>query len=185
MATILAPRVFARLDRVRHHVHLRVDRIGAPDHNAIRHCHLTRIRACQLAGTRNIAGPRQRRADRRILLRIAFDVAQPIDSVALHKAHCTSIIIGPHRFGAMRSFRRQKRFSGHIERVVPRDTFEPFGTFWPNTALWIQQTIWVMGTFSVAGNFSADHAVGVGIRFGTMHPSDAVIAGQFHLERAG
>src|SRR5256885_12454043 len=53
----LGAALFARTRRVGHHVDLRVDRVGAPDHHEVRACHLARVGPGELARPGDEASP--------------------------------------------------------------------------------------------------------------------------------
>ena len=59
----LGAALFAGAGRVRHHVDLGVDRIGAPDHDHVGFRHFPRIRPGELSGAGDKAGPRRVDAD--------------------------------------------------------------------------------------------------------------------------
>ena len=86
---------------MRHHVDLGGHRVAAPHHDQVGARHLARVRSDEAADAGHPASLADRRADRLGLAGIAHDVAQPVDAVALHQPHRASIVIGPHRFGAM------------------------------------------------------------------------------------
>ena len=110
--------------RVRHHIDLGVDRIGAPDHHAIGLRHFARIGAGELAGAGDEAGEGRIDADGGEEAGIFLGVAQAMDAVALHIAHGAGIVIRPHRFRAVARFGAGECFGDEIERVVPGDRRE-------------------------------------------------------------
>src|SRR5207302_826012 len=96
--------LFARAHRMGHHVDLRVDRIGAPDHHAIGFRHLARVGPGELAGAGDEAGPGRIDADGGVKAGIFLHVAKAVDAVAHDEAHRARIIIGPHSLTAMARF---------------------------------------------------------------------------------
>ena len=99
--------LFPRACDVRHHVDLGGDGIAAPHHDQVRLRHLARIDAAALADAGLPAGFRQRGADGEVLPRVAHDVAQPVDAVALHQAHRAGIVERPDRFCRRAAQRRR------------------------------------------------------------------------------
>ena len=120
----LGAALLARPRRVRHHVDLRVDGVGAPDHHQVGLRHLARVGAGEPAGAGDVAGPRQRRADGGVHARVALGVAQAVDAVTHHEAHGAGVVVGPHRLGAVAPLGRQHGLGGQVERVVPGDALE-------------------------------------------------------------
>ena len=120
----LGAALLARPRGVRHHVDLRVDGVGAPDHHQVGFGHLARIGAGEPAGAGDVAGPRQRRADGGVHAGIALGVAQPVDAVAHDEAHGAGIVVGPHRLRAVAALGRQHGLGREVERVVPGDALE-------------------------------------------------------------
>ncbi len=59
-----------------------------------------------------------------MLARIAFDVAQALDTVTLHQPHGAGIEIGPYRFGAELLLGLQQALGDLVKRVVPRQWAE-------------------------------------------------------------
>ena len=57
-----------------------------------------------------------------VLPRVAHDVAQSVDAVALHQAHGAGVVVGPDRLGAIR-LRRADEFRSAIRSsaLVPAD----------------------------------------------------------------
>ena len=90
----------ARPRHVGHHVDLRGDGIGAPDHDQVGILHLARIGPDQLADARQPARFGRRHADRGLLAGVAHRVAQAIEAVALQDAHVAAGVIGPDRLRA-------------------------------------------------------------------------------------
>ena len=170
---------------VRHHVDLRVDRIGAPDHHQVRLGHLARIDARQLAGAGDEAGPGQRRADRLVHLRVALGMAQAVDAVAHHEAHRAGIVVGPDRLGAVAALGRQHRLGRQVERVVPGDALEAARALGPDAAHRMQQAVRVMDALGVARHFGADDAGRVGVVLRPVHAADAAVVQQLDIERTG
>ena len=120
----LGAALLAGARRVRHHVDLRVDGVGAPDHHQVGFGHLARIGPGEPAGAGDIAGPRQRRADGGIHARIALGVAQPVDAVAHDEAHGAGIVVGPHRLRAVAALGGQHGLRREVEGIVPGDALE-------------------------------------------------------------
>ena len=126
----LGAALLAGAGRVRHHVDLGVDRVGAPDHDEIGLRHLARIEAGDPPGAGRKAGLGEIDADRRMEAGIFLDVAQPVDAVAHHQAHRAGIVIGPDAFGAVALLGLEKFLGDEIERVVPRYPLELARALW-------------------------------------------------------
>ena len=88
----LGAALLAGAGRVRHHVDLGVDRIGAPDHHQIGFRHLARIGAGELAGAGDEAGPGRIDADGGEEAGIFLGMAQAVDAVAHHVAHGAGVV---------------------------------------------------------------------------------------------
>ena len=150
--------LLSRPDRVGHHVDLRVDRVRAPDHDAVGDTHLARIGARELARAGNPAGPGHVGADRRELAGVALGVAEPIDAVAHHKAHRSGVVVRPHRLGPDRPFGRQERLGGEVERLVPGDAPELARALRPDPPQRVRQPIRMMDPLGIARDLGADDA---------------------------
>ena len=134
----LGAALLAGARRVRHHVDLGVDCVGAPDHHQVGFRHLARIGAGKLAGAGDEAGPCRVDADGREEAGIFFRVAQAVDAVAHHVAHRARVIVGPHRFGAVRLLGAGELLGDEIERVVPGDRDEFPRALRSDAAQWMQ-----------------------------------------------
>ena len=121
--------LFARAHRMRHHVDLRVDRIGAPDHDQIGFRHFARIGPGDLAGSGGKTGVGRVDADRGMKAGIFLHVAQTMDAVAHHQTHGAGVIIRPDRLRAMRPLGLEEFLRHEIERVIPRHRRELPGAF--------------------------------------------------------
>ena len=170
---------------VRHHVDLGVHRIGAPDHHQIGFRHFARIGAGEFSGAGDESGPGRIDADGGEEARILFGVAQAVDAVAHQVAHGAGVIIGPHRFGAVRLLGADKLLGDKIERVVPRDWREFAAALRAFAPQRMQQAIGVMQALGVARDLGADYARRVGIVLGAAHAADRVRIKDLDLERAG
>ena len=162
-ATILAPRSLRARDRVRHHIDLGVDRIGAPDHDQIGLRHLARIGPGEPPGAGDEAGPGRIDADGREEAGIFLGVAQAVDAVAHHQAHRAGVEIGPHRFRAVLALGFQEFFGDEIERVVPGDRLERARAFRARAAQRLRQPVGMMDALGVARDLRADDAGRVGV----------------------
>ncbi len=120
----LGAALLAGARRVRHHVDLGVDRIGAPDHDQIGFRHLARIGAGDAAGAGGKAGVGRVDADGGMEAGVFLGVAQPMDAVALHQAHGAGVVIRPDRLRAVARFGLQELLGDDVERVVPGDRLE-------------------------------------------------------------
>src|SRR5665213_1806898 len=117
----LSAAFFARAHRVRHHVDLGVDRIGAPDHHQVGLSHFARIDAGDTPDAGGKAGIGRIDADSGMEVRIFFGVSQPVDAVAHHQAHGAGIVIRPYCFGAVLALGSVEFLGDELERVVPGD----------------------------------------------------------------
>jgi len=166
--------LFAGLDRVRHHVDLGIDRIGAPDDDHVRLGHLARIGTGEPAGAGDISGPGKRGADRGIHLRVALGVPQPVDAVAHDEAHCAGIIIGPNRFASPLALGVEHGFGRDVERIVPGNALEFARGLRPLAAQWIEEAIGMVDALGIARHLGADHPIRVGIVLGATNAANPV-----------
>jgi hypothetical protein len=173
------------MDRVRHHIDLGVDRIGAPDHDQIGLRHFTRVRTRKASGTGDVTGPGRIDADGGEEVGIFLDVAQPVDAVAHHKAHRAGIVIRPDRFRAVLAFGFQECLGDKIERVVPADRLEFARAFRAFAAQGLRQPVGMMDALGIAGDLRADDACCVGIVRRAAHAADHAIVEHFDFERTG
>ena len=120
----LGAALLAGARRVRHHVDLGVDRIGAPDHDQIGLRHLARIGAGDPAGAGGKAGVGGVDADGGMEAGIFLGVAQAVDAVAHHQAHGAGVVVGPDRLRAVAPLGLEELLGDEIERVVPGDRLE-------------------------------------------------------------
>ena len=114
----------AGADGVRHHVDLRVDGIGAPDHDEVGLGHLARIGTGELAGAGDVAGPGERRADRGMLAGIALGVPQALEPVAHDEAHGAGEVERPDRLAAVLGLDGVEARGDLVQRRVPADALE-------------------------------------------------------------
>ena len=152
----LGAALLAGARRVRHHVDLGVDRIGAPDHDQIGFRHLARIGTGDPAGAGGKAGVGRVDADGGVKARVFLGVAQPMDAVALHEAHGAGVVIRPHRLRAMARFGAQELLGDEIERVVPRYRLERARALRPGPAQRLRQAVGMMDALGVARDLGAD-----------------------------
>jgi len=111
----------SRFRDMRHDVDLGRRRIAAPHDDQVRVGHLARIGAHLGADAGHPAGIDECGADGRVLTRIAHDVAQALDAVALHEAHGPCVIQRPHRGCAEALGRAHELFGHFVERRLPRE----------------------------------------------------------------
>ena len=159
----LGAALLAGARRVRHHVDLGVDRIGAPDHHQIGLRHLARIGAGDLAGAGGKADVGAVDADGGVEAGIFLGVAQPVDAVAHHQAHGAGVVVRPHRF-ARRSALRRRGISRRPDRARrPRRSARMSPS--PSRRVRISGRVsrsGMMHALGVARDLGADHAGGVG-----------------------
>ena len=107
-----------------HQVNLGVHGVGPPDDDQVGLSEFSRIATLLRANARFHASQHYRRADRVVLARIPHGIAQPLDTIALHLAHRTGIVIQPDslRTALLRGF--DVVFGHDIECVVPRYRYE-------------------------------------------------------------
>ena len=180
----LGASLLARLDRMRHHVDLRVDRVCPPDDEQVGSGHLTRIGPCKLAGARNEAGPRERRADRGMLPGIALGMAQAVDAVTHDEAHRSREEVRPHRLGSVPSLGRQQRLGRYVECVVPTHALELAGPLRALAAQGMEQAVGMVHTLRVARDLGADHAIRVSVGLCTSDTPNPAIVEQLDFESA-
>ena len=111
--------LLARAGDPAHQVDLRRDRIAAPHHDEIGTRQFARIDPALHPDAGAPAGIGQRVAVCRVLAGVAHDVAQPLDAIALHQAHCAGIEERPDALGAVTLRRAQEALRHEVERVVP------------------------------------------------------------------
>ena len=104
-----------------HHIHLRRDSVGAPDHDAIGLRHFTRINAGELACARHKTAPRRVDANGLVKAGVFFGMAQTVDAVAHDAAHGSGVIIRPNAFSAVLGLGFQHGTSNSVERFIPRN----------------------------------------------------------------
>ena len=177
--------LFARAGRMRHHIDLRIRRIGAPDHHQIRLRHFARIGAGKLAGAGNETGEGRIDADRGKKAGIFLGVAQAMNAVAHHIAHGAGIEVGPHRLRAVLGFGALKRVRDNVECVVPGDWRKFPAAFGAGAPQRLFEPIGMMDALGVAGDLGADHACRIKIVFRTAHAADRAAVEHFHFKRAG
>ncbi len=181
----LGAALLSRAHRVGHHVDLRVDRIGAPDHHEVGARHLARIGPGELAGAGDEAGPGRIDADRRVKAGVLLHMAQAVDAVAHDEAHRAGVVVGPDRLAAVFRFRREEFLRDEVERVIPRDRRELARSLRPLADERMQQPVRMMDALGVARDLRADHARRVEIVLGAAHAADRAAVEHLHFERAG
>src|SRR5215207_4306217 len=177
--------LFTGARRMRHHVDLRVYRIGAPDHDEIRDAHLARIDAGDLAGADRKADARNVGADGRVETRISLHMRKAIDAVAHHEPHGAGVIIRPYGFGAEFTLRLIETRGDFIERFIPGNPRELARTLWSGTAHRMEQPVRVMNALGVARDLRAYHAGGIGLQLGAADATDRAAVDYLDVERAG
>ena len=181
----LGAALFARAHRMRHHIDLRVDRVGAPDHHQIGLRHFARIGARYLAGAGGKTGIGRVDANGGMKAGIFLGVAQPVDAVAHDEAHGAGIVIRPDALRAVTLLGFEKILGDDIERVVPGDLPEFARALVADALHRMQQALGVVLALGVARDLGADHAGGVVVILGAMQAPDGVRVDQFDFERAG
>ena len=171
--------------RVRHHIDLRGDRVGAPDDDAVGLRHLARVGTGQTPGAGNKARPGEVDADRRVEARIALGMGEALDAVAHHQTHRAGIVVGPDAFRAKVPFGREELVCDPIERLVPPDAGELAGALRPGAHQRMGQPVGMVDAFGVARDLGADHARRVGLARRTVDPSDAAAVDHLNLKGAG
>ena len=175
----------ARVDRVRHHVDLGIDRVGAPDHHQIRLRHFARIAAGDLAGSGGKAGIGRIDANRRMKAGIFLGVTQPVDAVAHHQAHGAGIIIRPDALGAVALLARQEILGDQIERGIPGDAAEFARALRADALQRMQHAVGMMLALGIARDLGADDAERVVVVLGAAHAPDGAVVDELDFERAG
>src|SRR5437588_6736644 len=104
---------------MRHHVDLRVHRIGAPDHDEVGDAHLAWIDAGNLAGADRKPDPGNVGANRGVEAGIFLYMRKAIDAVAHHEAHGAGVIVGPDRLSAEFAFGRVEAIAYFVQGLVP------------------------------------------------------------------
>ena len=174
-----------RLGDVGHDVDLGGGRIATPDDDQVRLRHLARVRAhvCADPGPPAVAG--KARADGLVLPRIAHDVAEPIDAVALHQAHGAGVVVGPDRLKAVRLRRADERVGDQVERIVPADGAEGAVALLAGALQRLREAPRVMHALGVARDLGADDARSVVVLPRAPDGTDPVRCQPLDLQRAG
>src|SRR5690554_5703278 len=170
---------------VGHDIDLGMDRIGAPDDDAIALGHLLGIDAAQHAGAGDIAGPGGAGAAGVILAGITLGGAQAINAVALHLAQGAGVEIGPDCFGAVLGLDLGEAGGDFVERVIPGDRRELTAAFGAGAAQRLGQSIGVVHPLGIAGDLFADDAGGIGVILSAAYPANGAIIENVDVERAG
>jgi hypothetical protein len=177
--------VFPRAGDVGHDVDLGGHGVAAPHHDQIRFRHLPRVDAAALSHAGDPAELRQRGADRQLLSRVAHDVAQPVDPVALHESHGAGIKEWPHRFAAKPRRGLREHAGDPVQCFIPGDAFELSRTPWPGAQQGVSQTIGMVDAFGVTADLGADHSGCVTVVRGAVHSADARAVQHLHRQGAG
>ncbi len=170
-----------------HQIDLGRDRIAAPHDDEIALRHLAAVDAALDPGPGIPAGIGQHDADRRELARIAHDMAQPVDAVALHQPHRPGVVIGPHRLASV-ALRRLGKFLGHrVERGVPGNLFERRAAYplVANAAQRHAQALGMVLALGIAGDLGADDPRRVAVRGGAADAADRMGIETLDLECTG
>ena len=176
---------FPGADGVIHHVDLRVHGVRAPDDHAIRFVDLARVDAREPSRAGDIPGPGRVGADGVVHTGIALHMAQAMDAVAHHQAHCAGVVIGPDAFRPVLRLGGEKRFRRAVERFVPRDFAELARSFRAGAHERLGQAIPVVDALGIARDFRAYDAGGIGLGCEPPHPTDAVVRENLDIERTG
>ena len=170
---------------VGHDVNLGGDGIAAPDHDQVGFRHLPRVQPPALPGSGDPAEFRQRRADRHFLAGVAHDIAQAIDSVPLHQPHGSREEEWPNRCGPVFLGHSREAFGHTVQCLIPADAAELAGAFGAGPQQRVHQPVRVMHPFGVTRDFGADDSGRVAVVAGAPDGADAVVAEDFHFQRAG
>ena len=179
-----APRL-PRLGDVGHDVDLGRRRIAAPDDDQVRLRHLARIAAHISADTGPPAVAGKARADGLVLPRVAHDVAQAVDPVALHQAHGAGVVVGPDRLAAVRLRGADEGIGDQVERIVPADGSEFAGALLAGALQRLREAPRVVHALGIARDLGADHARGVVVLPRASDGADPVRREPLDLQRAG
>ena len=170
---------------VGHQVDVGVDRVGAPDHDQIgvlgdlgrRHAP-----APPVAGLE--AGVGEHDADGALEARVALDVGQPLDAVALHQAHGPGIPVGPDRLGTVALLDAQQVGGDLVQRVVPGDPPEVSRALLAGALQGEAQPVGMVVALLVAGDLGADHARGERVALRAPDLAEPAVGQPLDLERA-
>src|SRR5262249_38681568 len=148
--------------------------------------HLARVDAALHARAGDIAGIGQRHANRAVLARVAHDVAQPLDAVALHQAHRAGVVVRPHRLGAARLRGTDQPLGDLVEGVVPGDRLirGAAHTAGADAAQRYSKAVWVMDALGVAADLRAHDTRRVRMLRRAAHATDAARVETLDLQRA-
>ena len=168
-----------------HDVDLGRRRIAAPDDDQVRLRHLARIAAHISADTGPPAVAGKARADGLVLPRVAHDVAQSVDPVALHQSHGAGVVVGPDRLAAVRLRGADEGIGDQVERIVPADGAELAGALLAGALQRLRESPRVVHPLGVARDLGADHTRGVVVLPRAPDGADPVRREQLDLQRAG
>jgi hypothetical protein len=174
-----------RANGVRHHVDLRRDGIGAPDHDAVALRHLSWISTRKPAGAGHVAGPGRVDADRLVEARPALGMAKAVDAIPVHAAHRARVVIGPDGFRAVPALRRKEPLGSAVQRLVPGYPRKLAGALGANALQRMHQPVGMMDALSISRNFRADHARRVGVVGMAAHATDGRAIDHLDIKRAG
>ena len=171
--------------RMRHHVDLGVDGVGAPDHHEIGDAHLARIDAGDLAGADGKSDAGDVGANRRIEARIFLHIGETIDAVAHHDAHRAGVVIRPDGFGAEFALGLVEARGDLVQRLVPGDARILAGALRPGAAHRMGHPLGMMDALGIARDLGADDTGRIGLLLGTSDTTNRLAADHLDVERAG
>ena len=177
--------LLAGAGHVGHHVDLGGDRIAAPHDDQVGLRHLARVGALHIAHPGDPAGAHDGGADVRVLARIAHDIAQTVDPVAVHQAHRAGEIIRPDRLGAVPGGGLGESAGDPVQRLVPGDLAELGGTLRSGTQQRLHQPVGMVHPLGVARDLGADHPGRVVVRRRPADAADGRTVDPLHLQGAG
>ena len=170
---------------VAHQVHVRADRVAAPDHDEVGMVgDLGRRHAPALAMAGLEAGIGEQHADRALEARVALRVGQALDAVALHEAHGAGVPVGPDGLGPVPPLGVEEGFGDTVERLLPADPLELARALGAGPAHRVGQALGMVEPLVVAGDLGADHARRVGHALAPAHLAQTAVRQLLDLERA-
>ena len=174
----------AGANRVGHDIDLRGDGVGAPNNDAVRLRHFSRVDADEPTCSGHISRPCDADADCAVETGIAFGVREALNSVAHHETHRAGVEVWPHGFGSEFALDGQEIVSNAVKRLIPTDRRELPAALGADALERLGQPIRVVDTLVVTSDLRADDAGRVGLFARAMDTADALAANHLDVERA-
>ncbi len=180
-----APR-FPRPGHMGHEIDLGVHRIAAPDDDHVAFQHFQRVDPVTRADAYVPASLGDVHADRVVLPCVALGMAEAMNAVTLHAAHCAGVEIRKHRLGAVALLGLQQALGDFVEGVVPADRSKGVAAraARADAAERLGETVGVMDPLGIARDLRADDARRVAIALAAADLADPVRRHPLNVKRA-